>query len=72
VVVAQSVQNCSKAVLLKALRISLIFLIWSGSQRGGEILIVQDYIKQRAMDLQSAIVVNENQLPEPVHEKNKS
>ena len=31
--------------------------------------IVQNYIEQRAMDFQPAIVVNKAQLPEPVHEK---
>ena len=42
------------------------------SQRGADILIMKDYIEQRAVDLQSAIVVNETQLPEPVHEKTNS
>ena len=32
-------------------------------------LIVQNYIEQRAVDLQPAVVVNESQFPEPVHEE---
>jgi chromatin remodeling complex protein RSC6 len=31
--------------------------------------IVQNYIEQQAMELQSAVVVNETQFPEAVHEK---
>jgi hypothetical protein len=32
-------------------------------------LVVQDDIKQRAVNLQPAVVVNKAQFPEPVHEK---
>jgi hypothetical protein len=32
-------------------------------------LVVENNIKQRAVDLQTAVVVNETQFPEPVHEK---
>jgi hypothetical protein len=31
--------------------------------------IMQNYVEQRAVDLQAAVVVNETQFPEPVHEK---
>ena len=34
-----------------------------------EQLVVQDDIEQRAVDLQPAVVVNEAQFSEPVHEK---
>jgi len=30
---------------------------------------VQNYVEQRAVDLQTAVVVNETQFPESVHEK---
>jgi hypothetical protein len=30
---------------------------------------VQNYIKQRAVDLQTSVIVNETQFPEPVHKK---
>src|SRR5271169_1052609 len=36
---------------------------------GGRRSIVQNDIEQRAVDLQAAIVVNETQFPESVHEK---
>ena len=69
-------QNCSKAVLRKDLRSPrLKFLNFLGlvrSQRSVEILIMKNYIEQRAVDLQAAIVVNKTQLPEPVHEKTDS
>src|SRR5690349_11170854 len=32
-------------------------------------LIVENYIEQRAVDLQTAVVVDESQFPEPVHEE---
>ena len=31
--------------------------------------IMQNYVEQRAVDLQTTIVVNETQFPEPVHEE---
>ena len=34
-----------------------------------ETLIVQNHIEQRAVDLQTAVVVNETQFSESVHEK---
>src|ERR1035437_4233190 len=42
-------------------------LMKASLQRAG--LVVQNYIEQRAMDLQTAVVVNESQFPEPVHEE---
>jgi len=32
-------------------------------------LIVEHYVKERAVNLEAAVVMNESQLPETVHEK---
>src|SRR5579864_148755 len=32
-------------------------------------LVVQNYVEKRAVDLQAAVVMNETQFPEPVHEE---
>jgi len=39
---------------------------FSGGQMG---LIVEHYVKERAVNLEAAVVMNESQLPETVHEK---
>jgi hypothetical protein len=49
-----------------------IVLVEGEVDSGVEILIVQNYIEQRAVDLQTAVVVNETQFPEAVHEKTDS
>ncbi len=40
-----------------------------GELRRKELLVVKDDIKQRAVDLQTAVVVNKSQFPEPIHEE---
>ena len=40
-----------------------------GERRREEQLVVQNYIEQRAVDLQATVVVNEHQFPKPVHEE---
>src|SRR5437763_17032886 len=40
-----------------------------GRPPAAKVSIMQNYIEQRAVDLQAPVVVNETQFPEPVHEK---
>jgi len=51
-----------------ASRLLFIRLVF-GELRLEEPLVVQHYVEQRAVDLQTAVVVNETQFPKPVHEK---